>query len=76
MHTCVDIQNLLEAEKEDSKELGWKMAHKGDLVETWRKSSDDHPIHLVKVYLNNIIGPQHAICTCDSAVLQVHSDRI
>ena len=49
MHAYVDIQNLLDAEKEDSKDLGWKMAHKSDLVETWRKAGDDHPIHLVKV---------------------------
>ena len=45
----IDIQKLLEEERDTSKESGWKATSKSDLVETWSKSEENESVHLVKV---------------------------
>jgi hypothetical protein len=45
----VDIDKLLEEERNTSKDSGWKAVSKSDLVETWSKSEENQSVHLVKV---------------------------
>ena len=49
MRGIIDIQKLLEEERNTSKESGWKSTSKSDLVETWSKSEENESVHLVKV---------------------------
>jgi hypothetical protein len=49
VHDIVDIDKLLEEERNTSKDSGWKAVSKSDLVETWSKSEENQSVHLVKV---------------------------
>ena len=45
----IDVQRLLEEEREDSAESGWKVMNKSELAETWRKAESTQNVHLIKV---------------------------
>lgn len=48
-HPNVDIEKLLKEEADSSRESGWKIVSKSDLVEVWSKSEESQSVHLVKV---------------------------
>ena len=46
----LDLKHILDEEKNNSETEGWRLVKNTDLAEVWKKSEDDTPVNLIKVF--------------------------